>query len=43
MMVKKNAQAKSNSNTVKPPIMDSPRYGPPPYNRQTMCPQLTLP
>ena len=24
--------------TVEPPITDSPRYRPPPYNGQTMCP-----
>ena len=28
--------------TVEPPISDSPRYRPPPYNGQTMCPQLIL-
>ena len=29
--------------TVEPPIMDTPRYGQPPYNGQATCPRLTLP
>ena len=41
--VKLSQKLESHSDTVEPPITDSPRCGPPPCNGQTAWLQLTLP